>query len=169
MSAAVLHTYRGENIHSSLFLTPSYYTCSKIWVFFYWLEKSQALRTVPAVSNILTLLLVSKYMLILNIQILCSCSCLSLMESLVIYAAVRPAAGLCLLTLVSCSFASCISFLIRGAGKGILTLLKFHPHMLTAIFAVRMRNGRCCFCKCFLFVVLLCELYIEFLDDSARG
>lgn len=134
---------------------------------FYRLEKSQALRTVPAVSNILTLLPVSEYMLIPNIQILCSCSCLTLMESLVIYATARPAAGLCLLTLVPCSSASSISLLIGGSGKGILTLLKFcllWPHMLTPIFAVKMGNGRHCFYKCFLFVVLLCELYIEFLE-----
>lgn len=89
-----------------------------------------------------------------------------------IYATVRPAAGLCLLTLVSSSYASCISFLIRGSGKGILTSLKFRllcPHTLAAIFTVRMGNGRHCFYKRFLFVVLLCELYIEFLDDSAEG
>jgi len=80
----------------------------------------------------------------------------------VIYAAVRPAAGLRLLTLVSCS-SSCISFLIRGCGKGIPTLQKFHS--LTAMFAVRMGNGRHYYCKCFLFVVLLYELYMEFPEN----
>lgn len=40
-------------------------------------------------------------MLILNTQILYSCSCLTLMELLVIYVTVGPAAGLCMCHVVA--------------------------------------------------------------------
>lgn len=100
MSVVILHMYWGENKHSSHFLTSSHYICRKVNIF-YRLEECQDLWTVVAVSKILTSLLVSKCMLILNTQILYSCSCLTLMELLVIYVTVGPAAGLCMCHVVA--------------------------------------------------------------------
>lgn len=139
MSVVILHMYWGENKHSSHFLTFSYYICSKVNIFYH-LEKHQGLWTAVAVCKILTSLLVSKCMLILNTQILYSCSCLTLMELLVIYVTVGPAAGLCMLPRGSCYSGHYISFFVRGSGRGILACSKF-PLPLRSHWHFCCRNG----------------------------